>query len=130
MDPYLFKRLWRRPWLSLCSLILSCVLCLLMGLLSGYRQELENRLAETKMEYDILCIATNRHGVASTGLKMGEEILNFVFDESEEGLMQFAREVRVTKEFRYSCFQAGLVAQGDQLLIGVNDERCDPKLDP
>lgn len=130
MDPYLFKRLWRRPWLSLCSLILSCVLCLLMGLLSGYRQELENRLAETKMEYDILCIATNRHGVASTGLKMGEEILNFVFDESEEGLMQFAREVRVTKEFRYSCFQVGLVAQGDQLLIGVNDERCDPKLDP
>ena len=21
MDPYLFKRLWRRPWLSLCGLV-------------------------------------------------------------------------------------------------------------
>lgn len=130
MDPYLFKRLWRRPWLSLCSLILSCVLCLLMGLLSGYRQGLEVKLTETKAEYDILCIATNRHGVTSTGLRMGEDILAFVFDESEEGLAQFTRDLRITKEFSYSSIKAGLFGEPDQLLVGVNDPRCDPKLDP
>ena len=31
MDPYLFKRLWRRPWLSLCGLVLSLTLCILLG---------------------------------------------------------------------------------------------------
>lgn len=130
MDPYLFKRLWRRPWLSLCSLILSCVLCLLMGLLSGYRQELESRLAETKTKYDILCIATDRHGVTSTGLKMGEDILEFIFDESEDGLAQYVRDLRITKEFSYSCIGEGLFAEADMLLVGVNDPRCDPRLDP
>ena len=130
MDPYLFKRLWRRPWLSLCSLILSLTLCILVGYLSGHQQQLRLQLEETKRTYDILCVVTDRRGGSSSGLKLGPEILEFVFDESEEGLDQFVRDLRITKEFDYTCPKLGLFNQEDLTLAGVNSERCDPLLDP
>lgn len=130
MDRFLFQRLWRRPWLSMCSLILSGVLCITMGLLSGYQKNLEQKLAEVKAEYDILCIATDRRGARSTSLLMDQEILGFIYDEGAEGLAQHIRDLRITKEFSYICFQEGLINKKDLLLIGVNDARCDPRLDP
>ena len=130
MDPYLFKRLWRRPWLSLCSLILSLTLCILVGYLSGHQQQLRLQLEETKRTYDILCVVTDRRGGSSSGLKLGPEILEFVFDESEQGLDQFVRDLRITKEFVYTCPKLGLFNQEDLTLAGVNSERCDPLLDP
>ena len=130
MDPYLFKRLWRRPWLSLCSLILSLTLCILVGYLSGYRQELKQQLADTRETYEILCVVTDRRGGSSNGLKIGSEVLEFVFDEGEEGLAQFVRDLRITKEFDYTCPMLGLYNQEDLVLAGVNSERCDPLLDP
>ena len=130
MDPYLFKRLWRRPWLSLCSLILSLTLCFLVGYLSGHQQELKRQLADTRTSYDILCVVTDRRGGSSSGLKLGPEILDFVFDEGEEGLAQFVRDLRITKEFDYTCPALGLFNELDLTLAGVNSERCDPLLDP
>ena len=130
MDPFLFKRLWRRPWLSLCGLILSLTLCILLGYLSGHQQRLKLQLEETTQTYDILCVVTDRRGGTSSGLKLGPEILEFVFDEGEEGLAQFARDLRITKEFDYTCPTLGLSAELDLTLAGVNSERCDPLLDP
>lgn len=130
MDRFLFQRLWRRPWLSICSLILSGVLCITMGMLSGYQKNLEQELMEVKTKYDILCIATDRHGARSTSLLMDQEILEFIYDESEEGLAQHIRDLRITKEFSYICYQEGLINKTDLRLIGVNDARCDPRLDP
>lgn len=130
MDPYLFKRLWRRPWLSLCGLVLSLTLCILLGYLSGHQQELKLQLEETRTSYDILCVVTDRRGGSSSGLKLGPEILDFVFDEGEEGLYQFVRDLRITKEFDYTCPKLGLFNQEDLTLAGVNSERCDPLLDP
>lgn len=130
MDPYLFKRLWRRPWLSLCGLILSLTLCILVGYLSGHQQELKRQLEETRTSYDILCVVTDRRGGSSSGLKLGPEILEFIFDEGEEGLSQFVRDMRITKEFDYTCPALGLFNLEDLTLAGVNCERCDPLLDP
>ena len=130
MDPYLFKRLWRRPWLSLCGLILSLTLCILVGYLSGHQQELKRQLEETRTSYDILCVVTDRRGGSSSGLKLGPEILEFIFDEGEEGLSQFVRDLRITKEFDYTCPALGLFNLEDLTLAGVNCERCDPLLDP
>lgn len=130
MDKFLLQRLWRRPWLSFCSLILSGILCFTMGLLSGYQKNLEQELAEVKTEYDILCVATDRRGARSTSLLMDEEILGFIYDEGPEGLAQHMRDMRITKEFSYVCYQEGLLNMTDLLLIGVNDARCDPRLDP
>ena len=130
MDPYLFKRLWRRPWLSLCSLILSAVLCILMGILSGYRANQEIQLEQTKAEYDILCVVTNRRGTHSTSLHMRQDVLDFVLGKTEERFDTYIRDLRITTEFEYICPAMGLVGQMDLLLIGVNNERCVDVLDP
>lgn len=130
MDPYLFKRLWRRPWLSLCSLILSAVLCILMGILSGYRANQEQQLEHTRAEYDILCVVTNRRGTLSTSLHMRQEMLDFILGNTEERFDQHIRDLRITKEFAYTCPAMGLVNELDLTLIGVNNERCVDVLNP
>lgn len=130
MDPYLFKRLWRRPWLSLCSLVLSAVLCILMGILSGYRQNQEQQLEHTRAEYDILCVVTNRRGTHSTSLHMRQEVLDFILGKTEEHFDSHIRDLRITKEFEYTCPALGLVNELDLTLIGVNNERCVDVLDP
>ena len=101
-----------------------------MGYLSGHQQQLRLQLEETKRTYDILCVVTDRRGGSSSGLKLGPDILEFVYDESEEGLDQFVRDLRITKEFDYTCPKLGLFNQEDLTLAGVNSERCDPLLDP
>ena len=129
MDPYVFKRLWRRPWLSLCSLVLSLVLCLLMSYLSQYRQGQAERLQETKDSFDILCVVTNLQGSISTDLKIEDDVQAFVLDP-ENGLGSLIRDVRMTKRFEYESadivFEYMWSAPG---LIGVTNERCAQVLD-
>lgn len=131
MDPYVFKRLWRRPWLSLCSLILSLVLCFLVGYLSGYRQEQQEKLAETKDSFAILCVVSNRHGTQSRSLRMGAMAYTFVTDP-EMGFSQHVRELRVTKEFYFSCPALGIMAPPGQepIITGVSNAHCADELDP
>ncbi len=130
MDPYLFQRLWRRPWLSVCSLILSAVLCFLMGFLTDYRADQQQRLEDTKTQYDILCVVTDRRGTRTNTLKMNEETLNFVLDESPEGFRQYTRDLRISKEFEYTCPVLGLTNVLDLTVYGVNNERCADVLNP
>lgn len=130
MDPYFIKRLWRRPWLSLCSLVLSAVLCFLLGYLADYRQDQQDKLAKTREEFDILCVVTDRRGTKATGLRMGPEVAEFLADESETGMAQFVRDLRITKEYLYMAPELGVYSGMDALLIGVNNERADALLDP
>ena len=51
MDPHLFHRLWRRPWLSLCSLILSTALCFLVCFLTDYRQNQQQELSQMASDW-------------------------------------------------------------------------------
>ncbi len=131
MDPYLFKRLWRRPWLSLCSLILSAILCFLMGYMANYRQEQQQKLAQIKEQYDVLCVVTDRRGTRSDSLRMNDQVTQLLADTSETGLAQYVRDLRITKEFFYTSPALGV--SGDfiePMLIGVSDPRCSPLLDP
>ena len=130
MDPYVFKRLWRRPWLSLCSLILSATLCFLMGYLSNYRQNQMDKLQETKEQYDILCVVTDRRGTRTTSLRMNKDVAAFLMDESEEGMAQYVRDLRITKEYSYTCPALGIGDYSDAVLVGVSNERCDDRLNP
>ena len=97
MDPYLFKRLWRRPWLSLCSLILSGVLCLLMCFLTGYRQEQEDKLRETQESFEILCVVSNVTGTQTSGLRLWSWAEYFVTSD-EYDLHNYVKDLRMTKE--------------------------------
>jgi len=130
MDPYLFKRLWRRPWLSLCSLVLSVTLCFLMGYLANYRQNQQERLRQVKEEYDVLCVVTDRRGTRSDSLRMNDKVSQLLADTSETGLAQYVRELRITKEFLYTSPVLGVTDMFNPVVIGVSDPRCSPLLDP
>ena len=130
MDPYLLKRLWRRPWLSLCSLILSAVLCFLVGYLSGYREDQEARLQEVKDQFDVLCVVTNLQGTSSSDLKIDAKVPEFVLD-TENGIGSHVRDVRLVKRFEYEAPTVSFEYYGlDTNLIGVNNPSCAQVLDP
>ena len=126
MDPYLFKRLWRRPWLSLCSLILSAALCFLLCFLSGYQQEQREKLIETQESFEILCVVTNVKGTQSTSLRLGSWASYFV-TAPEYDMHRHIKDLRMTKEFEVDCPVLGI---SDALLTGVTNERCDDALNP
>ena len=50
MDAYFFKRIIRRPWFSIVSLIIAGTLCFLICSLSGYRQEQQAELEAKQKE--------------------------------------------------------------------------------
>lgn len=132
MDPYLLKRLWRRPWLSLCSVMMSLVLCVLIGYLSDYRQEQWNRLGDAEKSYDILCVVTDQKGTKSTSLRMDANVLAYILDE-DTALAPYMRDLRITKEFKYSAPDYGVVPMNGTdftPLIGVTNERCADILNP
>lgn len=124
MDPYLFRRLWRRPWLSLCCFILSAVLCFLLCYVSGYGQEQQAKLLDTQQNYDILCVVTNRKGTQTSSLRMGSSAAYFV---QEGEFAQLIRDVRITKEFQVSSLKLGI---SEGTLLGVTNAQCAEELDP
>lgn len=126
MDPYLFKRLWRRPWLSICSLVLSCVLCFLLCFLSGYLESQQAELARTKESFDILCVVSNRQGTQTRSLRMGSSAIYFVTGE-DSALPKHIRDVRMTKEFLATVPALGLQ---DVELLAITGETCVDVLNP
>lgn len=126
MDPYLFKRLWRRPWLSMCSLILSGVLCFLMCFLTGYRQEQEDKLRETQDSFEILCVVSNVRGNQTTSLRLWSWAEYFVTSDEFE-LHNYVKDLRMTKEYEVSSLELGVM---DALATGVTNQRCSERLDP
>lgn len=129
MDPYVFKRLWRRPWLSICSLILAGLLCVLISYLSGYRQEQQVRLQEVKKNFEILCVATNLSGNNSTNLKIEPEVVDFVYDP-DAGLGDHVKDVRITKRFEYDAPTVTFEYFGGEMAVtGVTNPRCAQALD-
>lgn len=126
MDPYLFKRLWRRPWLSICSLVLSCVLCFLLCFLSGYLESQQAELARTKESFDILCVVSNRQGTQTRSLRMGFSAIYFVTGE-DSALPKHIRDVRMTKEFLATVPALGLQ---DVELLAITGETCVDVLNP
>ena len=126
MDPYLFKRLFRRPLLTLCSFVLSAVLCFTLCYLSGYQEKQESELEYTKENFEILCVVTNRKGTESKSLRLSSSAEYFVTNP-EGSLAGLIKDIRITKEFEISSLALGI---DKALLIGVTNERCADDLDP
>ena len=123
MAPYIGKRLLRRPWLSGLSLVLSGVLAFLLCFLSGYRQQQELRLQETRESFEIECVVTDLRGSKSSGLLLDGEYADFVL--AEEGLAPYIRDLRLVKEFRYS-YEPPTENTAGYDLLGVNCEAAIP----
>ena len=130
MDPYVLKRLWRRPWMSLCSFLLAALLCFLLSYLADYRQGQEEKLQEVKENFEILCVATNLSGSNSTNLKIEPKVIDFVFDR-ETGLGSHVKEIQMTKRFDYVAPTVTFEYFGGEMAVtGVSNPRCAQVLDP
>ncbi len=127
MSPYLLKRLWRSPWLSLCSLVLAAALSFLLCYLSAYRQEQEEKLIETQESFRIPCVVSDLQGTSTNSLRMGFLYYSILADE-EGALWPYVKDVEVTKEFEYE--QPLLKDESEALLCGINSLHCAQRLDP
>ena len=126
MNPYILKRLWRRPWLSLCSLVLTAVLCGLLCYMTGYLQRQEEELIHTKESFQIHCVVTNRRGTEATGLRMAPYLIGAVRDPESE-LYDHITDLRITKEFLASSALLGL---NQETIYGVSGANCRDDLNP
>lgn len=123
---YGLKRICRRPWLSLCSLLLSGVLCFLLSYLSGYVREQRDQLAQVKENFRILCVVTNRSGSRSSALRMTPLEMNAIAGE-DGPLASYIEDLRLTKEFQGSG--SALNLDKDDIL-GITNARCHEALNP
>lgn len=131
MSPYILKRLYRRPRLSLCSVVLAGAMCFLLCFMTGYLSRQEAKLDETQTSFEILCVATTRDGNRATGLRMPSMYIGATGEGSD--LEPYIRDLRMTKELTYSSFDLA-AANGScpdgVSLIGVTNERCADPLNP
>ena len=126
MDPHLFHRIWRRPWLSLCSLILSLAMCFLVCFLTDYRQNQQRELEQVQKDFPISCVVTDIRGTKSTDLRMDADLAAFVTDGPLAG---YVRQVRLTKRFDYGWALMG-VPNGFGSLTAVSHPDCADILNP
>lgn len=117
MDSYTFKRILRRPWLSLLSLVIAAALCVTLCYLTGYLRRERERMDRTRSAYEILCLVSDTRGTKTDDLGMTHFFTDFLLDE-ESGLGSYIKEPRLTKRFTY---QADKLA-GD--LLGVSRAEC------
>ena len=131
MNPYTIKRLLRRPWLSILSIILTGAMCFLLCFLTGYLQRQEQELETTRTSFDITCVVTTRDGARATGLRMASRYIGAVSEGS--GLYPFVKDLQITKEF--SCIirtdmRPGLYDdyKSEVTVLGVSHEKCHDSL--
>ncbi len=121
MRPYLLKRIWRRPGLSLCSLLLAAVLCGMLCFLWGYREAQERELQEVRENFDILCVITDSKGSTASGLRLGS-MYKYLLTNEDMGFAPHIRDVELTKEMGYTCWN--LSPEAENWLYAVNSPNC------
>ncbi len=121
MSPFLWKRIWRRPGLALCSLLLAAVLCGMLCFLWGYRAQQETQLQEVRENFDILCVITDSKGSTASGLRMGSLYKHLLTAEGM-GFAAHIRDVELTKEMGYTCM--ALTTEQENWLYAVNSPNC------
>ena len=123
MDGTLFKRLLRRPWLSLTGLLISSALCLLLCLLVVHLDQQEAHLEEIRGSYEIRAVVSDLRGTKTDRLFLSHRYTDFLKDE-QNGLGGFIRDLLLTKTFDLKAtFGVGKA-------IGVSSEGCASKLNP
>lgn len=131
MNPYIIKRLLRRPWLSLLSLILTGAMCFLLCFLTDYLENQQQELETTRLSFEISCVVTTRDGTQATGLRMPSMYIGAVGEDS--GLYPFIEELQITKEFTGTIkdeMRPGMDDDYDPAvtILGVSHEKCHDSL--
>lgn len=127
MDPYLFKRIWRRPWLSLCTIVITVLMCVLMGYLMNYRQSQVEKLEETQQSLEIFCQVSNAQGTRTEDLRASQSVLGYIYGE-EAPLAPYIRDILLTKNFEFWAPDSGIPEWNPERfgmpLKGMNSPKC------
>lgn len=118
------KRLLRRPLVTLSALVLAVSLCVTLCFLSGYLGGQKQALEDTKQNFEVVCVVTDRAGAKSHGLRLPESYLKVVRDPSVH-LSGLVRELQVTRELAYLQNYSEFVP-----VTAVSAPGCDERLDP
>lgn len=118
------KRLLRRPLVTLSALVLAVSLCVTLCFLSGYLDGQKQALEDTKQNFEVVCVVTDRAGAKSHGLRLPESYLQVVRDPSVH-LSSLVRELQVTRELAYLQNYSEFVP-----VTAVSAPGCDERLDP
>lgn len=123
MDGTLFKRLLRKPWLSLAGFLISGALCLLLCLLVVHLDRQEAHLEEIRGSYEIRVVVSDLRGTKTDRLFLSHRYTDFLKDE-QNGLGAFIRDLLLTKSFDLRA------TFGTGKAIGVSSELCASALNP
>lgn len=131
MNPYTLKRLLRRPWLSLLSIILTAAMCFLLCFLTDYLENQQQELETTRLSFEISCVVTTRDGTQATGLRMPSMYIGAVGEDSV--LYPFIKDLQITKEFTGTIKDDVRPGMDDKYdpsitLLGVSHEKCHDSL--
>lgn len=118
------KRLLRRPLVTLSALVLAVSLCVTLCFLSGYLNGQKRALKDTKQNFEVVCVVTDRAGAKSHGLRLPESYLQVVRDPSVH-LSSLLRDLQVTRELAYLQNYSEFVP-----VTAVSAPACDERLDP
>ncbi|MBQ6076166.1 MAG: hypothetical protein IJK86_08480 [Lachnospiraceae bacterium] len=117
-----FKRMLRRPGLSLAGLVLAAALCFILCFLVRYRDLQAAQLEEIRNGYAVRGVVTDARGTKSNNLCLNRMWLEFILDE-EKGLAPYITDVRLIKNLES---QSEL---GRALAVGVSSPQTDKRLD-
>ena len=135
MLSYVIKRILRRPFVSLGSLVLACALCLALCFLVQYRSRQAAQLEEIRDSYQILCTVTDARGVNTESLRLAKRYVEFIEDE-EEGLGAYIKDLKITRELMVEYVDywqtdvSGFIDTPYRVALGLSDPACSALTDP
>ena len=121
MINYVFKRILRRPFLSLAGLVLAGALCFALCFLVSYRDRLEADLQAMQKSYLVRCVVTDARGTKSNHMRLHRRFLQFVQDE-KNGLGAYIENLCLTKNLESDS------ALGKGYAVGISRPQADRRM--
>ena len=121
MINYVFKRIIRRPFLSLAGLVLAGALCFALCFLVSYRDRQEADLKAMQKSYLVRGVITDARGTKANHMRLHRRFLQFVQDE-EKGLGSYIENLCLIKNLECDS------ALGKGYAVGISEPRADKRM--
>ena len=121
MINYVFKRIIRRPFLSLAGLILAGALCFVLCFLVSYRNRQQADLQAMQKSYLVRGVITDARGTKANHMHLHRRFLQFVQDE-ENGLGAYIENLCLIKNLECDS------ALGKGYAVGISMPRADKRM--
>ena len=118
---YVFKRILRRPFLSLAGLVLAGALCFVLCFLVNYRDQQEADLKAMQKSYLVRGVITDARGTKANHMRLHKRFLGFIQDE-EHGLGSYIENLCLVKNLECTS------VLGKGYAVGISMPRADKRM--